>query len=1278
MRPTAFTRFLLAACGALLLGLLTRTGAGQPSTGPQTEKRFPSLKVPASFKATLFACDPLIEYPSVISIGPRTGAIFVAVDYMTGLGTEIVRRDEIRLVEDTDGDGYADTATVFAKGFNSIQGLAYHDGTLYVMHAPFLTALRDTKGGGVADDRRDLLTGLGLTPEQNPPRLHCANGVVAGHDGWLYLAVGDHGVNVVRPEGDRLVFHGGGILRCRSDGRDLHVFATGLRNIYDVALDAELNVFVRDNENDGGTYKIRVCRSFFGADHGYPYLYEEHPDEALPPLADLGLGSSAGGLCYLERQFPPEYRGDLFFCEWGRSVVRYQPRHSGSSFSSLKEMEFAAGAADDPYGFKPTDLVVQRDGTLMVSDWADGQRPKRGRGRIYQIAHVGDVGGKAIPKRKSDPLGSTLEQGLAQLDSESYYERLDAQAAIERLGREGQKALTDALAKKRIGTRGRLHAQWALAHLGGQTAIHDLLRIATSDPEARVRAQAVRVVADLADPVFTQHRLNAGSADADLAAGLAALGKGQDSRVLLEVIIALGRLRWAGVPDWLRQNLTKPDASLAHAAQQALRRSENWSAILRLLDQPDGTPMRAIALRALAERFEPKVVDGLIERLRTELAAARRREYADALTRVGKKPGPWVYWGYRPPPRPANTVVWERTEAIAETLDRVLADPDRAVRLDVLRRMQREKTTIRLTTLTRWLQDEYQPEAVAAILSSLSDWPAAEVRPYLEAVVQDRRHSPANRRTALALFVRGLDEVSPAPLLALAEALEDGPILADSLRRIGKYPKIPAVSLLTRKLSSPDAEVRAAAIEALGKLRATEACAPLLALLQDKDVRVRRSAAVAAGNLGARQAIEPLLKLVTDADPDVRRASFDSLRRLREPRAVPLAVAALSDRSVEMKALECLGELGGPEQARAVAEWAKQNPSTEVLAATVRVLTAWRDRKERTAAERKELDRDVAEVHGSSGILLRWDVRGPVSEPVAFGTIKRFASVGQEDDTTGWRKQFSHGAESRLLLASKNMPKDAVWLAYTDAIVPEPTAVEFQASSRGSVQVWLNGRSLHRRDQAQNVPINSDRFSGTFAKGINRLFVQVGPSPAAVEFHLRFRRKSATAERERLTEAALTRIGNPERGRRLFFDVEKSQCLKCHQLGEQGERIGPELTSVGGRFSRIYIVESILEPSRTIAPSFASVTLVLTNGKTLTGVKVAETETTLTLADNQGQKHVATKTDVEEQQPSLASTMPEGFEKRFSPDEFVDLIAFLISQKADRGLERDSKAQRKP
>jgi hypothetical protein len=146
---------------------LPRLGAAQEPvrTGPKTEKRFPPLKVPPQFKATLFACDPLIEYPSVLALGPRLNSVFLAHDYMTGLGEAIVRRDEVRLLEDTDGDGYADKSTVWATNFNSIQGLAYNDGRVFVMHSPFLTVLRDSNVDGVANEHRDVLSGLGWAPE---------------------------------------------------------------------------------------------------------------------------------------------------------------------------------------------------------------------------------------------------------------------------------------------------------------------------------------------------------------------------------------------------------------------------------------------------------------------------------------------------------------------------------------------------------------------------------------------------------------------------------------------------------------------------------------------------------------------------------------------------------------------------------------------------------------------------------------------------------------------------------------------------------------------------------------------------------------------------------------------------------------------------------------------------------------------------------------------------------------------------------------------------------
>jgi putative membrane-bound dehydrogenase-like protein len=1252
-------RSLLCLAGAALLMLPgNRVAAAPPKTGPETEQRFPPLQLPAGFKATLFACDPLIEYPSVIALGPRPGTLYAAVDYMTGLGTEIVRRDEIRLLEDTDGDGYADKAAVYASGFNSIQGLAYHAGAVYVMHAPFLTRLRDTDNDGRADECRDLFNGLGLPPEKNAVRLHGANGVIMGHDGWLYLALGDHGADVQRPEGDRLVLLGGGILRCRPDGRDLHIFATGLRNIYDVALDDELNVFVRDNENDGGDYKIRVCHSFFGADHGYPYLYYEHPTEALPPMADLGLGSSAGGISYQETQFPPEYRGNLFFCEWGRSVVRYRPVRSGSSFAPLKEIEFAAGAERDPYGFKPTDLVVDYDGSLFVSDWADGQRPKRGRGRIYRIRHAEAKLAAAGPKPQ------TLEQWMAQLDAESYHARTLAQTELERRWPNGIKTVAEALARGRLGVHGRCHAIWIRAHGEGPDAAEWLLRTLEHETDPRVQVQAVRALADLADPVLVQHRLDGGVGDAGLAARLAALAPGRDLHVEREIMVALGRLRWSGAAAWLR--LTQVDPALGHAAQQMLRACGNWPDVLRMLDAPSADTLRTVALRAVTDRAEPVVVDGLIERLRNESKPARRREYAELLTRVYKRRGSSPYWGYRPAPRPANTVAWERTDAIAGALDRALVDSDREVRPAILKSMQREKVVIRTATLGRWLQTERRPEPVAAILESMREQSPAEVSDLLAEIVRESAYGTANRRTALAIWLTKLDSANEERLLKLADSLEDGPVLADALRATGPRPQLQAEAVLLRATDSRNAEIRAAAVETLGERRARDAEKVVIALLTDPEATVRRAAAGAAGKLRLTSAADALLKQARDADAAVRHACLDALRQLCEPRVLPLARAALHDRQTARAALECISALSGPEEVAALVELAKHDPMADLIVRIIKVLDAWRRKDDVSSAHRNVCDRAIDEIQGTHGMLLCWKLSDPMWPDTATTAVQKYGSSptwrSPGGGPLGWSSLVSASPEQPVALP-KNRRADptVVWLAYTVFTVSEPTDVQFLTASSGKLDLWLNGVPL--------VPATEPgpgRFTARAHVGFNRLLVRVSETTGTPNFHVRFRRRGSTAEHERLVQAALTRTGDSDRGRQLFFNVEKSQCLKCHRLGDQGERLGPELTGLASRFSRIYIIESILEPSRAVVPGFQTWNVALKDGRTLSGVKLAETAATLTLGDNLGQKHVMKKADIEEQQPQTLSTMPEGLEKRLTADEFVDLIAFLVKQKETR------------
>src|SRR5947208_722247 len=81
---SAVTRRLFLAIALLVLASAFAGRAGEgPRSGPATEKRFPPLKLPPGFQATLFACDPFIEYPSVIAAGPKANSLFVAIDYMT-------------------------------------------------------------------------------------------------------------------------------------------------------------------------------------------------------------------------------------------------------------------------------------------------------------------------------------------------------------------------------------------------------------------------------------------------------------------------------------------------------------------------------------------------------------------------------------------------------------------------------------------------------------------------------------------------------------------------------------------------------------------------------------------------------------------------------------------------------------------------------------------------------------------------------------------------------------------------------------------------------------------------------------------------------------------------------------------------------------------------------------------------------------------------------------------------------------------------------------------
>ena len=135
-----------------------------------------------------------------------------------------------------------------------------------------------------------------------------------------------------------------------------------------------------------------------------------------------------------------------------------------------------------------------------------------------------------------------------------------------------------------------------------------------------------------------------------------------------------------------------------------------------------------------------------------------------------------------------------------------------------------------------------------------------------------------------------------------------------------------------------------------------------------------------------------------------------------------------------------------------------------------------------------------------------------------------------------------------------------------------------------------------------------------------------------------------------------------ENGRRLF---KAALCSRCHRLGQHGGLVGPDLTSVAGRFSQRDILTSILDPSRVIAGKYRNTQIVTEGGRTIVG-------RVLTGGDYRSPKlRISTdplrpskieeveKSDIDIRQDSRLSPMPKGLLNTLSKREILDLLAAI-------------------
>jgi putative heme-binding domain-containing protein len=142
-------------------------------------------------------------------------------------------------------------------------------------------------------------------------------------------------------------------------------------------------------------------------------------------------------------------------------------------------------------------------------------------------------------------------------------------------------------------------------------------------------------------------------------------------------------------------------------------------------------------------------------------------------------------------------------------------------------------------------------------------------------------------------------------------------------------------------------------------------------------------------------------------------------------------------------------------------------------------------------------------------------------------------------------------------------------------------------------------------------------------------------------------------------QPAAAQLGDAARGKVVF----QQKCANCHQVGNVGFVVGPNLQSVANK-SASDLLLAILDPSREAQPNFTTYVVETTDGKVLNGLLAAESANSVTLRRAEAKEDVVLRSNIESIASNGKSLMPEGFEKEIPATAMADLLAFMKSLSA--------------
>jgi glucose/arabinose dehydrogenase len=350
------------ACVVALAASLLACASGTA----QRAGRLASIRLPPGFAIAEYAPD--VPGARSLALSPA-GIVYVGT---RGEGS-------VYAVVDSDRDGSAERVVTIARGLWQPNGVAWHEGSLYVAEAH--RVIRFAAIDDQLDDPSVAVVVRGL-PEQDG---HEWRYMAPGPDGKLYLGLGAP-CNACVPESPL-----GSIARMNPDGSEFEVFAAGVRNSVGFDWHPDTGeLWFTDNGRDRMGDDVpadELNRAPRGGLHfGFPFCHQgdvpdpEHGErrpcsEFEPPALRLGAHVAALGMRFYDSgMFPEEYRGRIFVAQhgsWNRSSkVGYRVVSVKLEGDQAVEVEpFAEGwlQGEEAWG-RPVDVLVMPDGALLVSD----------------------------------------------------------------------------------------------------------------------------------------------------------------------------------------------------------------------------------------------------------------------------------------------------------------------------------------------------------------------------------------------------------------------------------------------------------------------------------------------------------------------------------------------------------------------------------------------------------------------------------------------------------------------------------------------------------------------------------------------------------------------------------------------------------------------------------------------------------------------------------------------------------------------------------------------